>query len=384
MDNATYIANIILNIIAAVVLFMGVLYLIERIKKKREEAKIVRETPAAKPFPQRVYLPARFEKPQQVSQTDMEEAIRRAYREWQGLYLLEGQDLRSSFVHIGAEKRRLSYQVTTTSMANALALVISVLMAGEDVQAASQFDRILSFLLAHPSSASDDLTSWYSMPDVPSSPKLEPDPHAEAWICQALWMAGQQWSGSERFDNAGLLRERMAALLALQEAQDTAQTARMLHAPFFYERFGQVSGAPGWVSIARETGSIADSLLAQRKNFTLDGSSEEAVLALTVLQLGLATLFAQEPPMRSVERLARAGLSRLAASVNDEPDDTLEGFSALSLLASTAPSVMSLGDQPLVDELWASLAQAEPSRKDAVGGSLRLLAMLILAGSAWF
>ena len=286
----------------------------------------------------------------------------------------------------------MRYQVTATSFGQALAMLISVLIAGEDPQAQAQFDRILAFCLSHNSANAPELMSWQVMPDVVPGKRLDADLNAEPWIAFALLAAQAQWGSSERFQYEILARRRLEALLLLY--QQTAQNApeSLVVSPTFYQLFAQVTAEQAWKA-------IEDSLAAQGKAqwssthaiFNADNSPEEDKMVLSILQLGIAELEQASKPIGKltgeVEKRVRDSMAQLAqAELLDESALQIEpeGFSSLSLLACYTPAVLCLNDQALIDQQWRALTLAKPGRHDPIGATLRLLSLMQLSGNIWF
>jgi hypothetical protein len=308
------------------------------------------------------------------------------------VYLLPDAEPGRAFLRTGVARNWLRYQVTATSFGQALAMLVSVLMAGEDPQAQTRFDRILAFCLSHGSANNPELMSWQVMPDVAPGRKLDADLNTEPWIVFALLAAQVQWGSSERFYYDILARLRLEALLPLyqQAIQDTPES--LVVSPAFYQLFAHVTAEQAWKA-------IEDSLAAQSKAqwidkrpiFKADGSSEEAKLGLSILQLGIAELEqAGEPTGKlteEVEKRVRESVAQLArAELLDESALHIEpeGFSSLSLLACCTPAVLCLNNQALLDQQWQALTLAKPGRHDPIGATLRLLSLMQLSGNIWF
>ena len=230
------------------------------------------------------------------------------------------------------------------------------------------------------------------MPDVAPGRKLDADLNAEPWIAFALLAAQAQWGSSERFYYDILARLRLEALLPLyqQAAQNAPES--LVVSPAFYQLFAHVAAEQSWKA-------IEDSLAAQSKTqwsdkrpiFKADGSSEEAKLGLSLLQLGIAELWQADKPngklTGEVEKRVRESVAQLArADLLDESTLQVEpeGFSPLSLLACCVPAVSSLKDQDLINQLWQALSLAKPGRHDPIGATLRLLSLVQLSGNIWF
>ncbi len=384
--------TVIFNGVLFIILLAAAILLIRRIRQRRRTLdQPFRSAQVTFPFPQRQVDRKHQMLPTQPEE-ELDKEIREAYRDWLSVYLLPDAEPGRAFLRTGVARNWMRYQVTATSFGQALAMLVSVVMAGEDPQAQSRFDRILAFCLSHGSANNPELMSWQVMPDVSPGRRLDADLNAEPRIVFALLAAQAQWGSSERFYYDILARLRLEALLPLyqQAAQDTPES--LVVSPAFYQLFAHVTAEQAWKA-------IEDSLAAQSKAqwidkqpiFVADGSSEEAKLGLSLLQLGIAELWQAEKPngklTGEVEKRVRESVAQLArAEFLDESTLQVEpeGFSPLSLLACCTPVVLCLNDQALIDQHWQALSLAKPGRHDPVGATLRLLSLVQLSGNIWF
>lgn len=384
--------TVILNGLLFIILLAAAILLIRRIRQRRSKLdQPVNSTHVAFPFPQRQDNPERQLLPSQPVE-ELDQQVRAAYRDWLLVYLLPDAEPGRAFLRSGVARNWLRYQVTATSFGQALAMLVSVLMAGEDPQAQARFDRLLAFCLSHSSANAPDLMSWQVMPDVVPGRRLDADFNAEAWIAFALLAAKAQWESSERFYYDILARVRLEALLPLY--QQAAQNApeNLIYSPYFYELFAHVAAEPTWKSMDDSfTLKVRTPWNEQRGNFVADGSAEDANLGLCLLQLGIAELWRANQPAgkipKGAEKLVRGAVAQYAeAELLDESKLQIEpvGLSPLSLLACCTPAVLCLQDQTLIDQLWQALSLAKPGRHDPIAATLRLFGLLQLSGNIWF
>jgi len=384
--------TVIFNAVLFVILLAAAILLIRRIRQRRTALnQPANFTQVAFPFPQR-----QVDRERQILPTQPEEKldkeIREAYRDWLSIYLLPDAEPGRAFLRTGVARNWMRYQVTATSFSQALAMLVSVLVAGEDPQAQAQFDRILAFCLSHSSANNPDLMSWQVMPDVVPGRRLDADLNAEPWIAFALLAAQAQWGRSERFQYEILARRRLEALLSLYQQAAQTEPQTLVYSPTFYQLFAQVTGDQAWkaieISLAAEGRAQWSGTLA---SYNADNSPEEAKIGLSILQLGIAELEQAGKPTGKltgeVEKRVRESVAQLAqAELLDESalQTEPEGFTSLSLLACCTPAVLCLNDQALVDQQWQALVLAKPGRHDPIGATLRLLSLMQLSGNIWF
>lgn len=384
--------TVIFNAVLFIILLAAAILLLRRIRQRRRTLdQPIRSAQVTFPFPQRQVDRERQMLPTQPEE-ELDKEIREAFRDWLSIYLLPDAEPGRTFLRTGVARNWMRYQVTATSFSQALAMLISVLVAGEDPQAQAQFDRILAFCLSHSSANAPDLMSWQVMPDLVPGRRLDADLNAEPWIAFALLAAQAQWGRSERFQYEILARRRLEALLSLYQQAAQTEPQALVYSPTFYQLFAQVTGDQAWKAIEI---SLATQGRVQWSGthtiFNADNSHEEAKIGLSILQLGIAELEQAGKPTgkltREVEKRVREFVAQLAqAELLDESmlQTEPEGFTSLSLLACCTPAVLCLNDQALVDQQWQALVLAKPGRHDPIGATLRLLSLVQLSGNIWF
>lgn len=379
-----YMFKLLGSILLAFLLFGIAMIFIKKTKDKRQQNAIEHRRESHKPFPQQVTLSSAATLASHGGKADREETIRQRYRQWLEPNFLPTYDARGAFMRVGVERRRLRYQVTTTSMGQGLGMIHSTLFSGDDLSAPDRFERLLTFLVGYPSNQSEDLSSWYTLPDMTAPPKLEADPHAEAWIAYSLLMAQKQWEKGEFFNYDNVLKYRLDALLALQKEIKVSDHKRAIYAPMFFDAFSQQGNSEAWQMLSNQ---MREELLAHVKDatFTLDGSAEEAWLAFSALHVGMAAL---RPDDETHQKMAGQFESLVYSALKTLPDQLTkhdgDGLSPLALLACCAPVAMLQNDQDLVDKYWEVLSKHTLKERDPIGESLQLLALLLLTGIVWF
>lgn len=378
-----YLYKLIGSILLAFLLFGIALVLIKKTRDKRQSDAVVRSRENRLPFPQTVSVPGSLSHSDQIESETRLQTIRDHYRAWLERYILPTYDARAAFVRVGVERKRLRYQVANTSLAQGLAMLQSVLIAGDDLSAPDRFERLLAFAITYPSNHDEDLSSWQTLPDMTASPKLEADPHAEAWIAYSLLMAENQWVKGDRYNYDKVLDYRLAALLKLQKEIKPTDHKRAVYAPLFFNAFAQRSHAEDWNVLCS---AMRDAFIPYVKGatFIADGSAEEAWLAFSTLHTGLAALLMRDDTHRKLagqfESLVYDAIKTLPEKLNQTDND---GLSPLALLASCAPMAMLQNDPDLVDKYWQTLRAHESKERDAIGETLRLLALITLNGNFW-
>ncbi|HOZ38001.1 MAG TPA: hypothetical protein PLH64_04540 [Anaerolineaceae bacterium] len=365
----------LLSLIGLIALFVGLLILTHRTQLRRQQQAHFNPSPAMKPFPQASNYSQQLPISTQLPPAERQATLHQAFEDWQAAYLLRGLDGQTEFLRGETYKRGLRYQLTSTSLAQGLGLFIQAQMAQNGDDSRGRFERMLAYLLAHPAQDQPALSSWLSMPDLPTSPRLESDLHAEAWILAALLAARQQWGGLQRFDLDQIFQQRSQALL---EALNTnSENGTEIFSPLLFNIISQQVPDPFWQTQTEvEWNKLIPHL---RENNGLPGRQE----ALNLLQIGLDGLLFPDNGFAETSDLAFARLKRALSERKALEGDMEEGFSRLASVSCCVPLALleEKGEDP--DQLWSLLNHAQPGKQDSLGASLRLIAMMSMTGTLW-
>ena len=365
----------LLSLIGLIALFIGLLFLIRHTQRKYLQQAEVIPAAAAKPFPQTSGYVGKIPLFKKVNLSERQAALWQAFQEWQSTYLLRGLDGNTEFLRGETHKRGLRYQLTSTSLTQGLAMFILAQMAQDGDDSRGRFERLLAHLLAHPTQAQNALSSWLSLPDLPTSPRLEPDLHAEAWILCALLAAKQQWGGLQRFDLDQIFEERSQAVLEILKQPEVNQES--FFSPLLYFAIAQHTADPTWQTQTELDWRALIPLLREGKE--LPGRRE----ALSLLQIGLEGLLLSDHGFAERSELAFSRLKRAFSYQENLEGEVEEGFSRLASFCCCAPLAVLDKNGTDFDQLWSSLNQLQPGKQDALGASLRLMAMMSMSGTLW-
>ncbi len=365
----------LLSLIGLIALFIGLLFLTRRMQRKRLEQTQESPSSAAKPFPQTAGYIQQIPTFAQHKLLERQAALRQAFDLWQKDFLLRGLDGNTEFIRGESLKRGLRYQVSSTSLAQGLAMFIQVEMAQDGDESRARFERLLAHLLAHPAQDQPVLSSWLSIPDLPTSRRLEPDLHAEAWILLGLMLARQQWGSLQRFDLDQIIQERSQALLETSKSHSAVQCG--VFSPILTHIIARQMPDPFWQTQAGVDWQEVQPLL--REETGLPGKQQ----ALSLLQVGLEGLVSPQDGFAERSTLFFARLKSALSSPEALEGEVEAGFSRLASLSCCVPLALLYKDGEHVDNLWARLSQALPAKQDALGASLRLIAKMSLAGTLW-
>ena len=307
--------------------------------------------------------------------SDRSLVLEQAYRAWKAERLLQSEDGRSLFLRAGVEKSGLRYQLVASSQVQALAILLITLMAEVDPKASSQAEALFASLLAHPAYGQSDLSSWQYLPDLPRSPKLDPDPHAEAWLIIALRNANKHWPAMNRFHYSEIIPGRMHALHDYVEMLDPQVVRQLPFSGYIVKQLQSMEPQLEW-SAFQENKDLVYSLFEERD--PIEGEQDVGKLGFSLLQLGLLAWLDQDPDALRAIRNAETSLRQLVEDYTGG-SSTETDFSRIAMLALAVPAVLSLQDRLLADEVWDELTSAQPDKNDGLGATLRLLGMAFLA-----
>lgn len=365
----------LLSLIGLIALFVGLLFLVRHMQRKRQEGSKSSPSSATKPFPQTSSYTQRLPSFRPEDLPERQAALRQAFEEWKAVYLLRGLDGKTEFLRGATHKRGLHYQVSSTSMAQGLALIIQTHMAEDGDDSRGSFERLLAHLLAHPALDHSALSSWLSMPDLPTSPRLEPDLHAEAWILAGLLAARKQWGALQRYNPDQIFQERSQALLDALKSNSQDQDAVL--SPLLMRLIAQQKPDPLWQAQTEADWKALAPRLREEKG--LPGRLQ----GLSLLQIGLDALLFPDDSFAEKADLAFLRLERALSDHEALEGEVEEGFSRLASFSCCVPLALLYKKEEFADQFWSRLLEAQPAKQDALGASLRLIAMMSVAGTLW-
>ena len=372
---ARYLAEIIVSILGVILFFALAIWMIRRKQNTKPTEAASAPTPTA---PYAESLPgtlADFCLLSPAEQAQRSSALEQAYHDWKNERLLQAEDGRSLFLRTGVEKSGLRYQLVASTQVQALAILLSMLMATDDPQASPQAEALFASLLAHPAYGQSDLSSWKYLPDLPRSPKLDPDPHAEAWVIYALLNATRRWPTLNRFNYSELIQARLLALHDYIENVVPELKEQLPFSGYMVKHLQAYTPDLDW----SELGSSRESFYSQLEDPDLLASEFAAShLGFSLLQLGMLALLERDSDSQHAIRNARPLLVQLIedciSSSSTQPD-----FSRTSFLSCCVPALLTLQDQELNNRVWNDLVSTMPDKNDGLDATLKLLGMAFLA-----
>ena len=371
-EEARYLAELALSVIGVIVLFALALYLINKSKKKDDikpegkKGSKPKAHGALEPFS----LATRINS-SAPDKSSLRKSISDAFTNWQKVHLLAGDDGKSLFVREGVEKSGLRYQLLATSQTQALAMLVTTLLADLDPNASEKAEALFASLLAHPAYGESDLSSWKYMPDLPRSPRLEADLQAEGWVLIALLTARRQWPDLDRFNYDEILKERLAVLF---EAFHRSESQELLaQCTFLLSFLTKYDPSQDWASL-KSLENSAEKVFPQ--------PDDPKDFAFSCLNLGLDALLFKD---NTSIKLLSDGQTVIKEMVEQWLDgdkslsENVDGFSRLSLLACMAPALMVLRDDELLEKMQDFLISTNADKNDGLGATMKVFALFLLS-----
>ncbi|MEK4515690.1 glycosyl hydrolase family 8 [Paenibacillus sp. FSL H8-0122] len=141
-----------------------------------------------KPFPQHTTYTSGTIKPNNVTQTVMDNAVKSKWDAWKGAYLKPA----------GTGKYYVKYNSAgeTVSEAQGYGMLFTVLMAGYDANAQNYYNGLYNYYTAHPSSINPYLMSWKQNSSFQNVEGQNSATDGDMDIAYSLLLAHKQWGSS--------------------------------------------------------------------------------------------------------------------------------------------------------------------------------------------
>lgn len=370
-EEARYLAELILSIIGVVILLALALYLINKSRKKDEvkpEVKQVLQPKAHKliePFTSSTRNPLNA-----TEKSKIKISLSDAFLNWQKEHILTSEDGKSLFVREGVEKSGLRYQLLATTQTQAMAMLITTLLADLDTKASDKTEALFASLLAHPAYGEPNLSSWKFMPDLPRSPRLETNLQAEGWVLIALLTARRCWPDLDRFKYDEILSERLKALFEAFQRPEYLEV--LAQYAFLFGFLSKYDRSQDWASLKN---------LANSAEQAFPEPEELKAFAFAHLNLGLDALLFQDDTSIKLLSDKQTVLRDIVERWLDDDflSENAEGLSRLSLLACMAPALIVLGEDKLLGRVQDFLIDSNADKNDGLGATLKIFALFLLS-----
>lgn len=395
----------------------------------------------ARPFPQHTEYVSGSIKPNHVSQTQMDNDVRRIYDEWKARYLTKNPKASDQYyVFYNLEKTVEPENAVSSSEGHGYGMLATALMAGHDPNAKTYFDGLYRFYKAHPSVYNSALMAWQQVKDSKGNIIDNPDGGNDAAtdgdmdIAYALLLADKQWGSSgeinylaqaKNVSNAIMKHEVNSSewIVKLGDWADNSDSkfGKATRTSDFMlshlKAFKKATGNSNWSKVIDKTYSIQDTLYTKNSpkagllpDFAVKKSSTYVPAPPNLLEDkndGSYYYNACRVPWRlpvdylmSGDNRAVPQLKTLNAWVqkttSKKPTKVMSGYSLdgkvlsnadFNSMAYTAPFAVSAmiesKNQDWLNKLWTHMASSPTKSNEYFDNSIRLLTMITASGNWW-
>jgi endoglucanase len=161
---------------------------------KEEEQNLYPDTIRNIPFPAHTIYTVDHIKPDNYSQSELDNQTSNFYRGWKNKYLKNACKKNEYFIHSGGG-------ANTISEAHGYGMMIMCYMAGYEIYAKSYFDGLFKYYKSHPSIINNHLMDWqqFSCDDSPGSDD-DAASDGDIDIAFSLLLADKQWGSDGRIN----------------------------------------------------------------------------------------------------------------------------------------------------------------------------------------
>ena len=172
-----------------------------------------------------------------------------------------------------------------------------------------------------------------------------------------------------------IFQERSQALL--DSLKQDSEGLKLIFSPLLFHTIAkQVPGLP-WKSQSEQDWQASIPLLREGKGLP------ERHEALSLLQIGLDGFLRPDNGFADRSDLSFSRVKRALSYQEPLEGEVEEGFSRLASFSCCIPLGLLDENAGNHDQLWLKLSQAQPAKQDSLGASLRLIAMMSIAGTLW-
>ncbi|WP_064745672.1 glycosyl hydrolase family 8 [Paenibacillus sp. UNC451MF] len=174
-----------------------------------------------KPFPQHTTYYSGTIKPNHVTQTQLDNDVKRIYDEWKARYLKQNPKASDQYyVFYNLEGEADPANAVSSSEGHGYGMLAAVLMAGYDTNAKTYFDGLYKFYKAHPSVNNSNLMAWQQIKDSSGNIIDNPDggndsaTDGDMDIAYSLLLADKQWGSSGTINYLNQAKSLINAIMA--------------------------------------------------------------------------------------------------------------------------------------------------------------------------
>ncbi|UHA74809.1 glycosyl hydrolase family 8 [Paenibacillus sp. 481] len=391
-------------------------------------------------FPQHVQYASGIIKPNHVSQSQLDQEVRKLYNQWKSTFLTKNPyNGKQYFVHYNLNGAIKPTDIITTSEAHGYGMIATAYMAGHDPEAKKLFDGLYHYYRAHPSQNHPDLMAWQQanrggkIIDVGGTNSAT---DGDMDIAYALLLAEKQWGNRTGIDYGRQARQVIKAIMQKDVHQtnnflklgDWAQDSDPKYgkgtrpADFMLQHlkaFQSATGDSRWNNVidathkamkdlsegfAPQTGLLPDFAILENGKWKPSPPSylekaEDPLYyynsARTPWRLGTDVVltgdqrYAQQLHNLNGWIMWRTGSNPAlinGGGYNLDGNEYIKStkYYDLTFTAPFAVSAMISGaNQDWLNKLWSNVTTQPTSRSNYFGDSIRLLSVIVVSGNWW-
>ncbi len=362
-----------------------------------------------------------------ISQKEMDVAVKRVYDNWKKQYLTSGSPCKKGHYWVKTDMD----DSATVSEAHGFGMIIVVYMAGYDKKAKTVFDGMYHYFRAHPSSRSNDLMAWAQDYKCKDAEGADSAADGDLDIAYALLLADRQWGSAGDINYRKEARKVIRAIMSnevydsrymmlgdwvgsSQKYTDSTRLSDFM--PGHMESFAadNVSGLEGdWIDVRDGTYDIIKRVAHSKTGLVPDfvvgtmGSSPEPAPPgfLEGDEDGMYGYNSCRVPFRvgvnyvlSGNKSAKKFLTKFMdwalIETGGDPSEFVAGYrldgtpnSDYDTLAFTAPlAVGAMTDkkyQKFLNKLWDYVSEPEHKWSGYYSDTIQMLSLLVLSNNWW-
>ncbi|MDK8194218.1 glycosyl hydrolase family 8 [Paenibacillus sp. UMB7766-LJ446] len=373
-----------------------------------------------KPFPQHTTYTSGSIKPNHVTQSAMDSAVKAKWDSWKSAYLKTA----------GTGKYYVKYQSNgdTVSEAHGYGMLATVIMAGYDSNAQTYFDGLYQYYKAHPSANNSKLMAWKQNSSFQNIEGADSATDGDMDIAYSLLLADKQWgsSGSINYLQAG--KDIINAIMQSDVNQSqwtlrlgdwaTDNTFKNATRPSDFmlnhlKAFQAATGDAKWTNVINKTYTIINSLYSGYSSSTgllpdfvvLSGSTYKPASAdfLEGANDGnydynscrtpwrIATDYLMTGDSRALNQLNQMN-SWISTKVSGNPSSVKDGYKLNGTVTGSGGSgafyapfgvsaMTSSTNQSWLNSVWTKTAGS--SNEGYYEDSIKLFSMIVMSGNWW-
>lgn len=383
-----------------------------------------------RPFPQHVVYTAGSIKPAVATQVELDAAVATFYSTWKSRYLkpaLTGQ----FYVYYNADGNADTPNGRSISEGHGYGMLATVLMAGADADAQTEFNGLYRYFRAHPSVNNPDLMAWNQVEGFVEAEGGDSATDGDLDIAFALLLAAAQWGNDGSIDYHAEALKVIAAIMKndVNQRRWTLKLGDWTDAGDHYfngtrssdfmlqhlKAFKAASGDSRWEQVvdktysilggvyrrhAKSTGLMPDFIILGRNiyepaepkyleskhdgQFSYNACRTPWRVATDYLINGDPRALPQLQKLNAwIQRKTDGDPSRINAGYALNGRKLAEDNNACFTAPLAVNAMIGAENQAWLDALWSHLLSRDPDDDGYYGNSVRLLCMIVISGNWW-